>query len=144
MDSRVANRMPTVERRIESKKKKVLELLRSEEAYGTLTAVANGLKISRKSIYDWMAKDSDFADEINEIRESVIDKVEASLVKSAVSGNVVAQIFYLKNNRPLIYAEKKEVSVKTEEKKVLFVSAEDAEILERSIESLPEGQRSEN
>lgn len=58
------------------------------------------LGISKQAFYDYKNKYADFADLLKKSYDYCTDQVEGALYKKALSGDVVAQIFWLKNRRP--------------------------------------------
>jgi len=68
---------------------------------GTVLHAAEFANIHRNCAYDWRKDDPEFRAEWDAIVEGVVDNVERSLYRQAISEkNVVATIFYLKANRP--------------------------------------------
>ena len=65
---------------------------------GILTQVleAEECKITRFQFNEWMAKDKEFAEEINSISERRLDFAENSLFKQIQEGNTNATVAYLK------------------------------------------------
>lgn len=81
-------------------KAKFLEFL--EANGGNIRASLEGMnkgapnRVRRSTLYNWMETDADFKEEIREITEGWLDNVESALTKTALEGNVTAQIFLLK------------------------------------------------
>lgn len=61
--------------------------------------IANNIGINRKTLYEWKNKESNISNRLKKGREVVDFEVENALLKSALSGNVIAQIFWLKNRK---------------------------------------------
>lgn len=64
--------------------------------------------IARSTLYEWKKKHKDFSDALKKGKEVVDFEVENALLKSALEGNVTAQIFWLKNRKPMQWREKPE------------------------------------
>jgi len=80
---------------------------------------AQAAGVSRNTAYRWRQEDLEFASLWDEAHENAVDVVESVLYQSALRGNIVAIIFYLKAHRP-IYRDKlnidiKQVQIKIEE-----------------------------
>jgi hypothetical protein len=83
----------------EATEKKSL-FLEGLKEYGTVKHAAQFAQINRITAYQWRSVDPQFRQAWDAILEDVTDDVEASLYRQASSDkNVVATIFYLKNNR---------------------------------------------
>lgn len=61
--------------------------------------IAKNIGIGRTTLYEWKQKQPDIANTIKKGKEVVDFEVENALYKSAISGNVTAQIFWLKNRK---------------------------------------------
>ena len=72
--------------------------------------IANNIGISAKTLYEWKNKNSKIRDILKKGREVVDFEVENALLKSALEGNVTAQIFWLKNRKKIQWREKIEYS----------------------------------
>ena len=62
--------------------------------------IAHNMGISRSTLNEWKKKDSDISDTLKKGKEISDYEVENALLKKALEGNVVAQIYWLKNRRP--------------------------------------------
>lgn len=71
--------------------------------------IANNIGINVKTLYDWKNKESDICNALKKGREIVDYEVENALLKSALEGNITAQIFWLKNRRRQQWRDKVEV-----------------------------------
>ena len=71
--------------------------------------IANNIGINVKTLYDWKNKESDICNSLKKGREIVDFEVENALLKSALEGNVTAQIFWLKNRKKEQWREKVEI-----------------------------------
>ena len=74
----------------------------------TLEQIAKNLGISKDTLYSYKNKYSDFSDALKKGREVVDYEVEGALYKAAMSGNVTAQIFWLKNRKAKEWKDRKE------------------------------------
>ena len=72
--------------------------------------IANNIGINVKTLYEWKKKNSNFSNVLKRSREVVDFEVENALLKSALEGNVTAQIFWLKNRKKEQWREKQEYS----------------------------------
>jgi len=69
-------------------------------AQGTVFHAAQAAGISRQTAYRWQRDDPEFADQWDEAIENAVDVVESVIYQKALSGDVIAAIFYLKAQRP--------------------------------------------
>lgn len=71
-------------------------------------------KVSRNSFYEAKKNDPKFSDDLDSCREAVIDNVETALYRTAIEGNVTAQIFMLKTiGKSRGYIETYEAKIET-------------------------------
>lgn len=70
--------------------------------------IANNMGINVKTLYDWKNKESKICDVLKRSRAVVDFEVENALLKNALSGNVTAQIFWLKNRKKDNWRERQE------------------------------------
>src|SRR5688500_4526479 len=78
-------------------KKRFIQTL---EAQGTVFHAAKAAGVSRWTAYRWRQEDLEFADQWDEAIENAVDAVENVIYQRALSGDVIAAIFYLKAQRP--------------------------------------------
>ena len=71
--------------------------------------IAENLGISTSTFYDYKSKYSEFSDTLKKGKEVVDYEVENALLRNALSGNITAQIFWLKNRKPKHWKDKVEV-----------------------------------
>lgn len=83
--------------------------------------IAHNMGINKATLYDWKNKYPDISNALKKGKEVVDIQVENALLKNALSGNITAQIFWLKNRRPNKWREKREVEVNSDEKTVNVV-----------------------
>jgi len=62
--------------------------------------IAHNVGISRSTLSEWKIKFADISDALKKGKEVADFQVENALFKSALNGNVTAQIFWLKNRQP--------------------------------------------
>lgn len=74
----------------------------------TKEQIAHNIGIGRTTLYEWEQKEPNIANVLKRSREIVDFEVENALYKSAMSGNVTAQIFWLKNRRKEQWRDKVE------------------------------------
>lgn len=72
--------------------------------------IAHNIGINVKTLYDWKNKESNISNALKDGREVVDYLVENALLKSALEGNVTAQIFWLKNRKKEQWRERQEYS----------------------------------
>lgn len=75
----------------------------------TLDQIAETFKVSHESINQYKNKFPEFAEVLKENAELAIAAVENALFKNATSGNLGAQIFYLKNRASKKWRDKQHV-----------------------------------
>src|SRR5688572_13750515 len=92
----------------DTKKKRFIETL---AAQGTVSHAAEAAGVSRNTAYRWRQEDEEFAALWDEAHENAVDAVESVLYQTAMSGNIVAMIFYLKAHRP-IYRDRLNIDIK--------------------------------
>lgn len=68
--------------------------------------IAKNIGINVKTLYDWKNKESNIRNALKDGREVVDYQVENALLLNALSGNVTAQIFWLKNRKKIQWREK--------------------------------------
>ena len=93
------------------KKYKFLEVF--EKYLGNISQSCKVIGIDRKTYYNWINKDNNFKNKVNEILEAQIDLVESKLIEKIQNNDLGAIIFYLKTkgkNRG--YSEKYELEKK--------------------------------
>src|SRR5688572_12544992 len=94
--------------RRDTKKKRFIETLAVQ---GTVSHAAQAAGVSRNTVYRWRQDDREFASLWEEAHENAVDAVESVLYQSALRGNIVAIIFYLKAHRS-IYRDKLNIDLK--------------------------------
>nr|DAN46356.1 MAG TPA: terminase small subunit [Caudoviricetes sp.] len=76
--------------------------------------VAEKLGVSRNALFKWRKKSDKLNNAINLGKELTDQQVENALYKSAISGNVTAMIFWLKNRKPGRWNDVNKLDVNTE------------------------------
>ena len=74
----------------------------------TMEQIAQNMGITKMTLYNWMHKFPELAEQLKISRETADANVENALYNAAMSGNVTAQIFWLKNRKKDEWGEKKE------------------------------------
>ena len=92
--------MTTAER-----KEHQVEFLKCYRERGTIVHAATDAGIGRQTVYDWAAKDEEFAEQLDDVKEELIAALERSMYERAVKGDTLAGIFLLKALRPNVYRE---------------------------------------
>ena len=77
--------------------------------------IAHNMGIVTSTFYEWKKKYPKFSEVLKKNKEVVDLEVENALLKSALSGNITAQIFWLKNRRKQQWRDKVEVETNGEE-----------------------------
>lgn len=79
------------------------------KAFGNLTVASKSLKVTRKTIYEWIEKDG-LDDVIEESRNGALDFVENKLMSRINEGSDTAIIFFLKTQgKSRGYIDKQEI-----------------------------------
>lgn len=85
-------------------------ILDSLAVHGRITLAIKAAGISRSAVKEWRADDPEFEQEIQDLIDATdegnTEKVQDALLENALSGNVTAQIFWLKAHMPGRYAER--------------------------------------
>lgn len=68
--------------------------------------ISTNMGIGRTTLYEWKQKEPNIANALKKGKEVVDFEVENALLKSAMEGNVTAQIFWLKNRKQKEWREK--------------------------------------
>jgi len=79
---------------LKGKKKRMYEAMRSQ--LGIVTTAAEQTGISRTIHYEWLKKDPNYKQWIEEIDDITLDFAENALLKQMKNGNTQAIMFYLK------------------------------------------------
>lgn len=75
-----------------------------------VSKACEAVNISRRTYYTWIEEDPELAERVEEIKERTTDTVESALFRNAIDGHVTAQIFWLKNKRPDLWSDRKEIA----------------------------------
>lgn len=76
--------------------------------------IAEKLGINPDTLYQYQKKYPEFSETLKKGKEVVDYQVENALLKSALEGNITAQIFWLKNRKPQQWKDKVEKEEKQE------------------------------
>lgn len=74
----------------------------------TVEQMCHNIGICHRTLYNWCEKYPEFKEALQESRFTADEAVENALYRSAINGNVTAQIFWLKNRRRKDWGEKKD------------------------------------
>jgi hypothetical protein len=96
---------------------------------GTTKEIAAFCGVNESTVWRWKQKYPELEAEIQKVNGSNCDLVEGTLLHLAISGDMAAIQFYLKNMRPEKWREKKELDVRTTEGTQLNYSAEEIDRL---------------
>jgi hypothetical protein len=75
----------------------------------TIQDIADNLSICKNTLYKYMEKYSELKKAIKNGKEVIDYAVENALLKKALAGDTVAQIFWLKNRKPKQWRDKQEI-----------------------------------
>jgi len=109
-----------------AKKRAMIQAL--QKTLGIVTTACKQVEITRRTHYNWMNEDPDYAQAVNDVAEQAIDFVESQLFKQIKEGNTASTLFYLKTKaKHRGYIEKSELSVQNTEpfRLVIETSEED-------------------
>lgn len=73
--------------------------------------MAHNIGISCSTLYDWKNKHSEFSEVLKRSKEVADYEVENALFVKATSGDVTAQIFWLKNRKPDKWRDKADMTL---------------------------------
>ncbi len=93
--------------------------------------IAHNIGISRTTLYEWKKKEPNIMNALKKGKEVVDIEVENALLKSALNGNITAQIFWLKNRK----------SNKWRDKSVIEDETNKTGILTELVEALNNGKK---
>ena len=88
--------------------------------------IAENMGICRDTLYEWEKKFTDISDALKKGREVADRNVENALYKNAMSGNIAAQIFWLKNRKPNKWKDKQNMDLGGEGKVIIIDSIPDS------------------
>jgi hypothetical protein len=93
-------------------KKAMIEAL--EQSLGIVTTACKKVGINRKTHYDWLKADEEYAASVLSIEDMTIDFAESQLHKQIKDGNPTSTIFYLKTKaKKRGYIERQEIHQET-------------------------------
>ena len=94
----------------DKKKKDFIESLRNN--LGHISNACEAAKIGRRTYYLWIDKDKDFKEDVEHVKESLLDLAETKLLQNIENNENTAIIFYLKTKgKKRGYIEKQELEV---------------------------------
>ncbi len=73
---------------------------------GNVSAAARAAEVARRTHYDWLRADPDYATAVGDAMEEAVDILEAAARKRAILGSDVLLIFLLKAARPGKYQDR--------------------------------------
>jgi hypothetical protein len=106
---------------------------------GTISAAAAATGVGRRTVYDELARNPDFAKDVLEVREACVEDMEASIFQRGMAGDNTAAIFWLKGNA----AEKYGDGLRADQIRQIKETARAEAIgeLQREVAALPEEAR---
>lgn len=87
--------------------------------------IAHNMGISRSTLNEWKKAHPVIADTLKRTKDVVDLEVENALYQAAMSGNVTAQIFWLKNRRRHAWKDKPEDTEVTQSKVTITFASEE-------------------
>lgn len=75
--------------------------------------IARNMGINPATLYEWKKKYPKIAESLKRSKDVADRQVENALFKNAISGNITAQIFWLKNRKPDKWRDKQEYEDRT-------------------------------
>lgn len=107
-----------------TRKKRFLDALHA--SLGNISEAAKAVGINRRTYYDWLKDDPDFAQAAENISEAQVDLVEGKLLERIKEGDTTATIFYLKTKgKKRGWSEKLEIEAKISPFERLMMETED-------------------
>ena len=102
--------------------------------------IAKNIGIKRQTLYDWKKRYPDISDALKKGKEVIDFEVENALLKNAMSGDTVAQIFWLKNRKPSKWRDSRDRTDKQDRLlDAQIIKAEfDAELSKAKVEQIKE------
>jgi hypothetical protein len=104
--------------------------------------IAAALDVSRSTLALWKARHPQFSDALKAWKGEADDAVEQSLYRKALSGDVTACIFWLKNRRSVDWRDKREVEHSGGVKHTYDLDSIEPESLEHLERILADAERS--
>lgn len=83
--------------KVDKNKLKKQTIIQSIASAANVTAACEAVECSREAYYKWYHTDKKFKKAIDAAKASRVQAVEGALFKSALDGNITAQIFFLCN-----------------------------------------------
>ena len=74
-----------------------------------ISRACEGINMTRRTYYNWLNKFPKFKEQVEEVKESLNDMVEAKLINNIEKGNQKAIEFWLTNNKKDKYNNRKEL-----------------------------------
>ena len=87
--------------------------------------IASNMGIAVSTLYIWKKEHLEISETLKKVKEVVDYEVENALHKSALEGNVTAQIFWLKNRKPDKWRDKQDIKIDGESKVMIVDSIPD-------------------
>lgn len=75
--------------------------------------IARNMGINPATLYEWKKKYPKIAESLKRSKDVADRQVENALFENAISGNITAQIFWLKNRKPNKWRDKQEYEDRT-------------------------------
>lgn len=86
--------------KLDTKKRKFIELYRAPESGGNISTVCSAVGISRQTFYDWLDQNVLFGKAFYEAKMEKADDMEQQLYQRGYEKSDTALIFWLKYNHP--------------------------------------------
>jgi hypothetical protein len=108
--------------------------------HGTISGTAKAVNVGRRTVYDELERNPDFAADVREIQGACVEQVESTLFQMALDpDHTTDRIFYLKTAKPEKYGDK----LRQDQIDAIRANARQAAIgeLQEEIALLPDGPR---
>lgn len=99
---KLATELATPIQQTEARKAKALAQYRR---FGSVSSACAAAGIARRTFYNWLEQDREFAGLLQDARDDVADELEEAAMRRAMGGSDRMIIFLLKANRPWKYRE---------------------------------------
>lgn len=121
-----------------------LVLIRYWRRHGcTVTETAKNMGVGESTLYKWSKDELDIREALKTGKETAIAAVENKLYSKALSGNLTAIIFYLKNNARSIYNDSQ---LSQEERKLVVERGRkleaETELTKLKVKAMKDGDKS--
>lgn len=107
-DSTTPHDVPATARRTKRTQRRALAAFRE---LGTVSGACLKVGIGRRTWYDMLERDAEFAREVMEASEAVADELEAEAIRRAKEGSDTLLMFLLRARRRDVFGERQEIQL---------------------------------